>query len=112
MKQVIIVKEYYQTCCACPTQFDVYDVNGIYYYFRYRHGMMSIYQGEELEQRIMSAEFGEDNQGICKLDDFISECEKQDIYFIFKNATGNERELEDFTDEDYEELVSLLNKNG
>ena len=110
MKQVIIVKEYNQTCYAYPTQFDVYDTNGIYYYFRYRHGNMSIYQGEELDDLVMRVDFGEENQGVCKLEDFIKECEKQNIIFIFKDAIGKELEEEEYSDEDFEELKLLLEK--
>ncbi len=37
MSEVIIVKAV-QTCIACPSQWDAWDLDGNYWYLRYRHG--------------------------------------------------------------------------
>jgi hypothetical protein len=37
MGEVIIVKAI-QTCSACPSQWDAWDLDGNYWYLRYRHG--------------------------------------------------------------------------
>ena len=36
------VKEYEQTCCACPSQWDIYTDDGHYIYVRYRWGYLSL----------------------------------------------------------------------
>ncbi len=37
MSEVLIVKAV-QTCIACPSQWDAWDLDGNYWYLRYRHG--------------------------------------------------------------------------
>lgn len=37
MSEVIIVRAV-QTCGACPSQWDAWDLDGNYWYLRYRHG--------------------------------------------------------------------------
>ena len=37
MSEVILVKAV-QTCVACPSQWDAWDLDGNYWYLRYRHG--------------------------------------------------------------------------
>lgn len=37
MSEVILVK-IVQTCVACPSQWDAWDLDGNYWYLRYRHG--------------------------------------------------------------------------
>jgi hypothetical protein len=34
----IILARVVQTCAACPSQWDAWDVDGDYWYLRYRHG--------------------------------------------------------------------------
>ncbi len=38
MSEVIIVRVI-QTCTACPSQWDAWDLDGNYWYLRYRHGV-------------------------------------------------------------------------
>lgn len=36
-----------RTCVACPSQWDGWDENGTYFYFRYRHGILRVDREEE-----------------------------------------------------------------
>lgn len=38
MTTEIILRKVVQTCAACPSQWDAWDLDGHYWYLRYRHG--------------------------------------------------------------------------
>ena len=38
-----------QTCSACPVQFDIYHNDDRIAYFRFRHGVLTIYNYEEMK---------------------------------------------------------------
>jgi hypothetical protein len=48
MSQPIVITKMVQTCWACPSQWDGWDANGVYYYFRYRWGHLSIRRDDVL----------------------------------------------------------------
>lgn len=42
--------QWYQTCLACPVQFDIYHNNNLIAYFRFRGGILTVYNydGDEI----------------------------------------------------------------
>lgn len=44
---MIVITSIDKTCTACPSQWDGYDDDGNYYYFRLRHGRFSVEQNDE-----------------------------------------------------------------
>ncbi len=47
-----------QTCSACPSQWDAWTDAGDYVYIRYRSGLLSVSQGDELQDRIFAVIHG------------------------------------------------------
>jgi hypothetical protein len=40
---------WYQTCYACPVQFDIYHHDNRIAYFRFRHGVLTVYNYDKYE---------------------------------------------------------------
>lgn len=55
------VKSYERTCYACPSQWSIYDDNGVELYARYRHGhfYLEIWDTEEM----LVSKYFDDNYG-------------------------------------------------
>lgn len=47
--------QWYQTCEACPVQFDIYHNDDRIAYFRFRHGVLTIYnyEGDEIGDNLI-----------------------------------------------------------
>lgn len=90
----IKVRELIITCYACPTQYDIYDENGYYYYFRYRHGGWYLRQERKGKQKyIASGETGDPYGGIASVEEVVKWLKKQGIKLdlsdaVFKTENG------------------------
>lgn len=82
---LIKIKRYVSTSPACPTQFDMWDGEGNYYYLRYRHGVMYILLNEKM---IVEGNIDKKNNGRCELKDFIQMASNQGYEFELADATN------------------------
>lgn len=83
MNDTIIITKLVRTCSACPSQWDGYDAVDNYYYFRYRHGNLTVstsawyYDGSEV---ILSKSFGDTYAGYLSFEE-LKELTKEQITF-------------------------------
>lgn len=114
--QPIKVAKYIKTCEACPTQFNVYDINGQYYYFRYRSYNMSITKNEDLSDTLFSLAMRTiaPDHGECELQTFVDIAKSLGFEFDFSEAIDMTEEIseDDENDDDYDEMTDLIRKVG
>ena len=60
---MIIITRIIKTCIACPTQWDAWDIEGSYYYIRFRFGKLTVHKGENLKELIFSKLMGGEYDG-------------------------------------------------
>lgn len=66
-----------QTCLACPSQWDAWDSEGSYLYFRYRHGYGSVRKwlnsvaDDESSKLVAEFQLGDSLDGFIELEDFV-----------------------------------------
>ena len=65
-KRATIVK-IIETCSACPSQWDMWDAKGNYYYVRYRWGWLQVDQGE-VGNAIYGDQLGDNLDGTMSMD--------------------------------------------
>lgn len=53
-----------ETCSACPSQWDAWDADGVYYYIRYRFGQLTVRIGDAGSEPIYSETLGDRYDGV------------------------------------------------
>lgn len=86
MDQKIKVQKVVQTCVACPSQWDVWDEDGVFYYIRYRGGRGTILK-DNYETLVFQWE-GPDG-----LDGYISWAELMELCELFDDSDAEYQEL-------------------
>lgn len=68
---MITITRMVQTCSACPSQWDGWDADGVYYYFRYRWGHLEVTKNAfaEGESSVLSKDIGHGLDGCMTYDE-------------------------------------------
>lgn len=69
MNEIILVRAD-QTCIACPSQWDAWDLDGRYWYLRFRSGYGSIGRSYDIDAADLTFDIADEFGGEISLDDF------------------------------------------
>lgn len=61
-----------QTCWACPSQWNVWDVDGTYYYIRFRWGRLTVDKGEVGAPTIFDSQISDEMDGLLGTDEMLA----------------------------------------
>lgn len=91
MSEIIKIIKCNKTCFACPAQWDMWDIDGTYYYVRFRFGYLIVEKDTVFGDLVLGIQTDDDWNGFMENEEMVSILSKK---FDFSDCIFDDQEIE------------------